>query len=319
MPRLAAGLLASQFGLQMLAAGAQLKALAQHGEGSARGLPAGGIARERQQLSRRLRASQQHAQAVAVPESQRGIALRDFGPEAPHAKVALPDRDVVKQHHGAAAQLGTPAFKVMAHGFVGVQAVDMQQIDAAVGHVIQSLVKGFLQQGGKVAVGAVVLLAQGVQHALAVVARVGVALPGVHAPGAQRHAVLHGGLAESKVGHARIHAQLHQRARARGGHQPGGKGNVPGPGRGRGKDGRLHPRAGGMGQRQRGRSPGFSFSFSFGWVRQGHALARGEGVSGEGARGAPCSGCARRLMACMGSPSSPALALVHSQRKASAS
>ena len=58
MPRLAAGLLASQFGLQMLAAGAQLKALAQHGEGSARGLPAGGIARERQQLGRRLRACQ---------------------------------------------------------------------------------------------------------------------------------------------------------------------------------------------------------------------------------------------------------------------
>ena len=209
----------------------------------------------------------------------------------------------------------------MAHGFVGVQAVDMQQIDAAVGHVIQGLVKGFLQQGGKVAVGAVVLLAQGVQHALAVVARVGVALPGVHAPGAQRHAVPHGGLAESEVGNARIHAQLHQRARARGGHQPGGKGNVPGPGRGRGKDGRLHPRAGGMGQRQRGRGPGFSFSFSFsfGWVRQGHALARGEGVSGAGAHGALCSGCARRLMACMGSPNSPALALVHSQRKASAS
>ena len=71
--------------------------------------------------------------------------LCNFGPVAPHAKVIPPHLDIVKQHHGTLAQLTLPAFKVVAHGFVGVQAVDVQQVHAAIGYVGQGLVKGFLQ------------------------------------------------------------------------------------------------------------------------------------------------------------------------------
>ena len=73
------------------------------------------------------------------------------------------------------------------------------------------------------------LCAQGVQNALAVVARMFVALPGVYPPRTQRYTIRHGGLAKSQVGNTGIHTQLHQRTRTRGSHQPRCKRNMPRP------------------------------------------------------------------------------------------
>ena len=309
----------SHHGVQVHALGAQLKALAQRGKGIAHGGPAPGIARQRLQDGGRLRPRQQHPQAVAVRKRQRRIVARDFGPVAPYAKVTLPHLDVVEQHHSARAQLALPGFKVVAHGFVGVQAVDVQQVHAAIGYVGQGLVKGFLQQGGKSAIGRVMLRTQGVQNALAVVAGVFVALPGVYPPCAQGHAMRHGGLAKRQVGNAGIHAQLHQRARARGGHQPGRERDVARPGRGRGQAGRLHPGAASAGQRQQGRAALVLEGVVVvgdGHVGVGHGHRAGDRPGKRCQEGAPCT---RRRTPRMGRPTSPADALVHSERKARAS
>ena len=63
-----------------------------------------------------------------------------------NAKIITEYIGVMKKNHSAVRHFWEPSFKIMAHRFVGVQAVDVQQIHAAIGKLRQSLVKGHAQQ-----------------------------------------------------------------------------------------------------------------------------------------------------------------------------
>ena len=108
--------------------------------------------------------------------------LADFSPKAPNAKVVTPHFGVVKQNDGPVAELAAPAFKVVPDRFVRVQAIDVQQIDAAVRNVAERFIERLLQKCGEMPVPRIVVLPQLFQNLLAVMACVRVTLPSVNAP-----------------------------------------------------------------------------------------------------------------------------------------
>src|SRR3954452_2876263 len=74
----------------------------------------------------------QDAQAVTVEELEARIAITDLFPEPPDAEALLPHVGVVQQEDASRADLGEPLFEVVLHGLVGVEAVNMEEIDRAV-------------------------------------------------------------------------------------------------------------------------------------------------------------------------------------------
>ncbi len=49
---------------------------------------------------------------------------------------------VVKENDSASAHLGQPRFKIMTHGFIRVQAVNVEKVNASVCEIRQGLVEG---------------------------------------------------------------------------------------------------------------------------------------------------------------------------------
>ena len=167
----------------------------------------------------RLRANQQHAQTVGVLELEAGITRAQLIPQFPHAEIALAHHGVVEQHHRMVRQFRQPRFEIVADRFVGVQTVDVQQIDRAVGEVGQRLVESHPQQLRKTAVVRVVF-AQRLEHFIAVESGVLVALPGVHREAFRFQPAARHRLAEAEVGRAVMAAQFNQDPRARLLHRP---------------------------------------------------------------------------------------------------
>ena len=175
-------------------------------------------------------AHRQHTQTVAVLELEARVARAEFFPVLPDAEVVATHGDVMQQHYAALAKLGQPALEVVTHRLVGMQAVDMQKIQRAIGELAQRFIEGHLQQTRETAVARVVLLAQLGQHFFTVEAGVLVALPGIHRVAAGRQAVAQHGLAEGQVGVALVRTQLDQLAWLEQAHQAEGEGNVTLPG-----------------------------------------------------------------------------------------
>jgi hypothetical protein len=70
-----------------------------------------------------------------------GKVAGQFFPQLPHLKVEMPSDDVVHQHDTARAYLRKPRVEVVSYGIVGVQPIDVQQVDALVAEVFNSLVE----------------------------------------------------------------------------------------------------------------------------------------------------------------------------------
>ena len=177
-----------------------------------------------------LLANGKHPQAVAVDELEARVALPDLHPEPPDAEVPLPDVGVVQQDDPPAAELREPAVEVVTDGVVGVEPVDVQQVDRPVRELPQGLVEGGLQERRDSAVAGVVVRPQLGQDFRAVDAAVFVPLPGVdgEAAGLQIQRAHH--LAEGAVGETGVSPQLHQGRRPRRADQVGREGEVLGPG-----------------------------------------------------------------------------------------
>ena len=118
-----------------------------------------------------LVADREHAEPVAVREREAGVPLRELVPEAPHAEVALADARVVEQHDAAVAQLRQPRLDVVRDGLVRVAAVDVEQVDRAVGEASGRLVERLREQARERAVERVVVRAQLLEHLRPVLAR----------------------------------------------------------------------------------------------------------------------------------------------------
>ena len=155
-----------------------------------------------------LGADQQQAEAGGMVEAEGGVALAALGPELPDAEVAAADGGVVQQDDGAVGEFRQPGLEVVAHGVVGVQAVDMQQVDAAGDEAWQRIVEAAAEQGGE---GAVVGVVEGLQIGIGAVvigAGMGVALPGVDGEAAGGQAAGGDGVADRRIGDAGFGAEL---------------------------------------------------------------------------------------------------------------
>ena len=62
----------------------------------------------------------------------KGKAGLDFFPKTPDTKAAFFDRLVMEQDHGTRGQLGQPRLKIVFDRFIGVQSVDVQEIDTLI-------------------------------------------------------------------------------------------------------------------------------------------------------------------------------------------
>ena len=185
-----------------------------------------------QQRRRWLVAHQQHAQPVRMPELERRVAIAQRLPELPDAELPLPHHGVVEDHHAAARQLRQPGLEVVAHRFVGVQAIDVQQVDAAFGEVRRGLVEAHAHQLREAGVLGHHHGFQAVVHFVAVVPGLLIALPGVHGKGLARHPLRLDRLAESEEGRTVVRTQLDQDRGPQRLDQPEGERDVAGPGAG---------------------------------------------------------------------------------------
>ncbi len=162
----------------------------------------------------------EHAEAVAVQELEGRITLRQLGPEPPDAEIKLALVGVVEQHDRAVGELGQPGLEIVPDSLVGVHAVDVQQVHAAVGELAERLVERAAQQLGERRESLIVVVLEVGEHVLAVVPGVLVTLPGIDREAARAQPLCLYGLAESGVGDAGVRPELHQQPGPGRAHEP---------------------------------------------------------------------------------------------------
>ena len=124
------------------------------------------------------------------------IARLHFFPQFPHTEIKFADVNVVEEHHAPFTHLRQPVFKIAPDCLIGMEAVDMQQIDRAILEVRQRLIESGLDEAGKAAIERIVMALELSQYLRAVVAVMWVALPGINRVAACAGAQFLHGLAE---------------------------------------------------------------------------------------------------------------------------
>jgi len=165
---------------------------------------------------------------MTVFEIKAGKTWGEFGPEPVDAEIALRFDRIVKKDYGAVAEFAAPGFEVDLYRVIGVQAVNVQQVDGGVGDVRQSLVKGHAIQDGKSFVVAMEPL-QIKKYGFFVVVGVDVAQPSVNGVAAGGEFQFGHGLAEGTIGDAVLGAEFDQDTGAQHFGERHGEGDVLGP------------------------------------------------------------------------------------------
>jgi hypothetical protein len=88
-----------------------------------------------------LSTHREDAKPIAVDKLEGRVSLAEVDPDAPCSEVPLVYLDVMKKHYGVTAELRQPRFEVVLHHFVGMEPVDVKQINAAIGELIDSIVE----------------------------------------------------------------------------------------------------------------------------------------------------------------------------------
>src|SRR6266852_4081684 len=107
-------------------------------------------------------------------------------PQSPRAKVSLADVDVVNENHAASTQLRAPEVEVGGCRLVGVTAVDMQQIDASIGKMLDRFFEGRSNQPGECRKVAIVIGGPLREHAFIVEAGLRISPPRINGIGGGR-------------------------------------------------------------------------------------------------------------------------------------
>ena len=184
----------------------------------------------RQQLGRLLRPHQQHTQSIAVGEFERGVAWRNLRPQLVHAKVVPVNGCVMKQHNAPGGHLGQPCLEVVPHCLVGMQAVNVQQIHAAIGKAWQRIVECHAQKRGELRIVRVMGFLQTFIDAVVIHASVSISFPCIHGERTRGQLVVPYGLAERQIRDTRVRAQLDKGLRLQHWDQPERKRYMPRPG-----------------------------------------------------------------------------------------
>lgn len=119
-----------------------------------------------------------------------------LGPKAPDAKPAFAHIDVMEEYNGIVGQQRQPGLVVVPDCFVGMQTVDVEEVDALASEGCGCFVKCHAEQGGKTPVAFVESGKVG-EHFFAVMSGMVVALPGVDGETPRGQAKAIDGLAES--------------------------------------------------------------------------------------------------------------------------
>src|SRR5579875_2018125 len=107
--------------------------------------------------------------------------------------------NIVQQDDSAASHLRQPSAEIMTNSFIGMQAIDVQEIDGVICELRESLVEAAAKQVRELAIVAVVILADLVKNLLTIVAGVVVAQPMVDGVTQATEAGLFHRLAKGKV------------------------------------------------------------------------------------------------------------------------
>src|SRR5271166_844943 len=83
----------------------------------------------------------------------------DLIPQAPHTKILVARADIMQEHEAAGLHFRKPVAKIVRHGIVGMQSVDMEQTDGSICKLGERIVKASPQQIGKLPIKAFVILA----------------------------------------------------------------------------------------------------------------------------------------------------------------
>ena len=113
-----------------------------------------------------VRAEGEDAEAGAVVEFEMGSGGvgGEFAPEGVDAEVAGGDGGVVKEDNGAIGELGTPGFEIMLDRIVGVEAIDVEEVDGGIFETGDGIVEGGRDERGKSCVERIVVVAQLVEN-----------------------------------------------------------------------------------------------------------------------------------------------------------
>src|SRR5208283_5154206 len=94
----------------------------------------------------------------------------DLIPQAPHTKILVAWADIVQEHKAAGLHFRQPVAKIVRHGIVSMQSVDMEKTDRSICELGQRIVKASPQQIRKLPIKAVVILADLFKNFFAVMA-----------------------------------------------------------------------------------------------------------------------------------------------------
>src|SRR5438067_2100272 len=80
------------------------------------------------------------------------VSCSNFPPELPHAETIFAHVDVMKENDATGAHLGNPRGEIFVHGFIGMETVDMKEINGCVREARKSTLKAASHQRRKRAV-----------------------------------------------------------------------------------------------------------------------------------------------------------------------
>ena len=187
-----------------------------------------------------LRPREEHAEPMGVGEGRVRMGLADLLPEPVHPEVGpVGHADVVQQHHAAIRQPIAPGVEVVPHRLVGVEAVDVQQVDRTGLEPRHGVVEGRTHELEAVGVVGLRDARDRREDLLAVAAAVLVALPRVdaeHLAGMPVGAKLRRRLRKGEERVSGVHAEFDDATRPPARHQPEHERQVPGE-----REGMDHP------------------------------------------------------------------------------
>jgi len=94
-----------------------------------------------------------------VEEAEARVAAAHLVPEPPYSEFAFPDVGVVEEHDCGSAELREPGLEVVLDCLIGVQPVEVEEVDGPVGELGHRLVERCSKQARELPVAWVVVAA----------------------------------------------------------------------------------------------------------------------------------------------------------------
>lgn len=162
-------------------------------------------------------------------KSPGAAAFLQFGPDFPDPKPFRLHAYVVHEQDSARADFRQPRLEIVPHGFFGVKAVEMKNVDAPRRKCFTRIVKARADEGRERFVILSIVRGNLCKRRLIIATRMLIALPRIDPKASGAGLIFHRRLAKGEVAFPPIHAQLDEQAWFQRRDQVVGKGDVVGP------------------------------------------------------------------------------------------